>query len=492
MTLLHRIRFLLVLGLLICLAPRYLLATSVRTTVAHAASAGLQYRSATYGYSLRIPAGWVRVPHVRWTPGGPPADLTIMPPDHQAALGVVVTPTGNTVYSATDLQNVAARLIAQESYLPSVATLMGSTPISHEVTKKQVINHVTYQIVSANLLYGGHMVCSVEMTVAVTQQHHRLYAVAAIVYAAIFGLPPGGGEPTDTPVPGDSGISPQQVIPAVVATAVPSGLAPASSAVPAAAVADAGPVPLPTDRERGNLCRTSDDVGLIFLDKNCAAGADTNAMLQAGASMRIAPQAATDRRAAAVVGADGFATYVDPGRGALVRYPAQWTPVAVSGAVAAVESPDQNSLIALFEQPITASSLSSADLQSIANQQIGQIGSAITPPVFKTIRLGSISAFLGLDSAVGIDTGNVVGQAQVTVVVAVIHQRICVVRAATLVVSSSLTQATVIYPYFTPFTTLARRAVFDFESATVPLFSRAQDVGLGFASALSLAPVAPA
>lgn len=483
---LHRIRYLLVLGLLVCLAPGYLLPPSARMPVARAAIAALPYRSAKYGYSLTIPAGWVRVPHVQWTPGGVSADLTLMPPDHQAALGIIITPTGDRVYSATDLQNVAVRLIAQESYLPSVAALMGETPISREVIKQSVINHVTYQSVSADLEYGGHMVCSVQMAVAVTQQHHRLYAVVALVYREIFGLPPGGG-PTATPVPGGSGIAPQQVSPAAIATVVPASLAHSFSVVPVASRAAEAPVPLPTDRERGNLCRTADDVGLIFLDKNCAADAYVTTMLQIAASMRIAPQA-PDSRPEAVVGVDGFATYVDPSRKALLRYPVQWTPVAVSGAVAAVESPDQNAVIALFEQSISGESLSSAELQSVASQQIGQVGSLISPPIFKTVSLDGTSALLALASGVGIDSGNVVGGAQVSVVVAVIHQRLYVVRAATLVSSSNEIQGgLLVYPYFTPFTTLARRAVFDFEPITGTLFTRAQDVGLGFATVLSLA-----
>jgi hypothetical protein len=269
-----------------------------------------------------------------------------------------------------------------------------------------------------------------------------------------------------------------------MATVVPDGLAHGFSVRPAASRVSDEPLPLPTDRERGNLCRTPDDAGLVFLDKNCAGAFEATILQQSLASMRIAPQA-TDTRAAPLVGPDGFGTYIDPSRSALVRYPVRWAPVSLNGAVAAVEAPDRDSIIALFEQPAT-SSASQADLQSIAQQQILQVGSPVYSPVYRTINLDGTPALLALANGVGINTGNTVGEAQVSVVVAVIHQRLYVARAATLLVSNNITIAQVTYPYFTPFTTLARRAVFDFEAITAVQFSVDLDVGLGYLTVTSL------
>jgi len=62
-----------------------------------------RYTSAAYGYTLRVPTGWARIPGARWTPAGPRADLTLMTPDHQAALGVIVSPTGSRRYSDAEV-----------------------------------------------------------------------------------------------------------------------------------------------------------------------------------------------------------------------------------------------------------------------------------------------------------------------------------------------------------------------------------------------------
>jgi hypothetical protein len=272
-----------------------------------------------------------------------------------------------------------------------------------------------------------------------------------------------------------------------MATVVPDGLAHGFSVRPAASRAHDEPVPLPTDCERGNLCRTSDDAGLVFLDKNCAGAFEANILVQSIASVRIAPRT-TDMRPAPQVGPDGFGTFIDPSGTALVHYPVRWTPMSLNGAVAAVQSPDRDSIIALFEQQ-TTSSLSQVDLQSIAQQQILQVGSPVYSPVYKTINLDGTPALLALANGVGINTGNTVGEAQVSVVVAVIHQRIVVARAATLLVSNNITLAQVTYPYFTPFTTLARRAVFDFEPTTAIQFSIGMDVGLGYLTVTSLTAV---
>lgn len=483
----RRLRGLATLSLLASLAPSSLLASPTHDAAARAGGAGLRYTSATYGYSLLIPPGWVRVPHVRWTPRGPAADLTIMPPDHQAALGVIVVPMGNATYSATDLQNVALRLISQESPLPTVSTLEGYARISQEVIRKLVVNHTAYQSVTTDLTYGGHMVCYARMSVAVTQQHRRLYVVAALVYESIAGLPPGGSAPTDTPTPDGFAVGPGGARPEAMATAVAAGLLMAHDRYATGERPYDAPAPLPTDRERGNLCRTRDDAGLVFLDKNCAATRYSNAMLQAFSSMSIAARAAADPRPAPVIGADGFATYTNAAQGVTVRYPAQWTPVSVPGALGAVQSPDQTALVLLVVQP-TNTSPSEADLQTIADQQIAQVGTVVLQPVHKTITMNGVPAVIALASSVGINTGGMVGSAQVSVLVTAYHHRLYLTRAATLLVHSGIgDQTPVIYPYFSPFTVLARRAVFDFEPVTGALFTHSFDLGLAFDTALSMA-----
>jgi hypothetical protein len=185
---------------------------------------------------------------------------------------------------------VAERLIDQENPLPGVAALIGYTPTSKTIIKQQMINHVAFQTVTASLLYGGHMVCFAQMEVAVTQRYHRLYMVAAVVYRSIAGVPPAGegDTPTATPEGGAFDLSQRPIVPAPMATVVPEGLAHGFSVRPAASRSSDEPVPLPTDRERGNLCRTSDDAGLVFLDKNCAGAYEANILVQAIASMRIA------------------------------------------------------------------------------------------------------------------------------------------------------------------------------------------------------------
>ncbi len=85
-----------------------------RLSSTQAAGGTTVYRSAAYGYTLPVPTSWVRVPNVHWTPDGPPADATFMTPDHQAALSVLISPTGNQTYTDTDLQGVARRLLYRE------------------------------------------------------------------------------------------------------------------------------------------------------------------------------------------------------------------------------------------------------------------------------------------------------------------------------------------------------------------------------------------
>ena len=80
-----------------------------------AASGLVRYTSAAYGYTVLVPSSWARLYHLPWTPAGPPADLTVMTPDHQAALGIIVAPTGSRRYSDVEFQGVALRLLYQEN-----------------------------------------------------------------------------------------------------------------------------------------------------------------------------------------------------------------------------------------------------------------------------------------------------------------------------------------------------------------------------------------
>ncbi len=458
------------------------LALSLAVVVAASAAAGgsasartagavVRYTSQTNGYSLLLPTGWVRLRGVRWTPAGPPADLTIMTPDRQAALGIMVTPTGRTTYSRAELQGIALRLLYQED------NVLSSTSVQ---TKRLVINGVPYETASAYLVSGLPTMATF-LSIGVAQRNHRLFAVAGLVYIQLYTLQQGGpSEPTATP---DGGFGqPIRAGARPLAVAAPTAVVAPVVAAPAARPwhrpADA-PAPPPTSQWRGNRCPSGDDAGLAIADRNCAWRAE-NAVLQAVAStLTLSVRAPADRLPAATVGVDGFVRYADRAHGYAVSYPAQWAPISVPGTSGAVRSPDQNAAATVGVQSINASSLAQSDLQSVAAAQIAQVGSALGNISYRTTSVNGILYLVAFAPGVGISTANGgLGQAQVGVVVAAYRHRLYSVRGVALTVSS--TDATpVLYPYFSPFTPFAR----GYQNVTD---THGQEAGLALQTALSL------
>ncbi len=444
---------------------------------ARTAGAATRYTSAAYGYALRAPASWVRLPGVRWTPAGPPADLTIMTPDHQAAFGVIVAPTGDRVYSGRELQDVALRLLAQENQI---------SPLVKIQTQRAVVNGVAYEAAGGFLISGSPLMASVA-AVAVTQRHHRLYAIANLAYLQVYTAPPAGPgfSPTDTPVGNAEPARP--ALPAAVSTAVA-----ARADAAAGSAQDRGrqisrqrpsdpPAPLPTDRLRGNRCRTSQDAGLAVVDRNCAFNADRQALVTIFSSFTIDPTAADDRRPAAAVGVDGFRSVSDPARGYRIAYPAQWARVPAPGTLAFARSADQNAGVGVTVAPIDAASLSEADLSAAADHQLATVATYPGALVHQTVHAGGATYVVAFASGAGVTTpGGGLGQARVVVVATASRHRLYTATGIGLTVLGAGEDSTpILYPYFAPFSTLARRY------QSIP-DTHAQEAALAFQAALTL------
>jgi len=418
-----------------------------------------RYTSAAYGYTLLAPASWARVPGVRWTPAGPRADLTLMPPDHQAALGVIVTPTGSRRYSDAELRSVALRLLYQENYV---------IPTIHIQQQRVVINGVAFQTVaSASFSGAGYTYSSSTfIRVWVTQRYNRLYAIAGLVYL-LQGAPPpppNGLVPTPTP---EGGLG---LAPGARRGSQDSGAAPAPVPLPTAGpvatthrVAQSPtdpPAPLPTDHPRGNRCPSAGDGSLIIRDKNCAAGLEQQLLTSMAGSFSFTPRASTDRRPAAEVGVDGFATATDSGLGLRLEYPTQWSTVSVPNTNVALQSDDQTVLVTLQTQRTDAEILRESDLQSVANAAITQVSNG-PPPSYQTLRVNGVlyvQAFTPVTTIKASNGGLTAQLAQVSLTVASYHHRLYGLRAISVRLPdlATETRAPGIYPYFSPFTTLAR------------------------------------
>ncbi len=446
--------------------------------VASAPRALVRYTSRADGYSLLLPAHWVRVPGVRWTPAGPPADLTLMTPDRQAALGIMMTPTGRTTYTRAERQGIAVRLLYQED------DILPSTTVR---TQTLTVNGVSYDTASAYLT-SGLPDMSTFASVAVTQRNRRLYAVVALVYIQLYTLPRGGPEqnPTETPAAGRGTAAHAAGYPAVVAAPTAAAAAAAVAARPGTRSEDrlqgypvAAPVPPSSGQWRGNRCPSSSDAGLAIADKNCAWEAEYNALHAAAATLTIAAHAPADALPAARVGVDGFARSVDPSRGYMVAYPAQWTPVSVPSTDAAARSPDGNVLVAVGVQSIGTPSLGQGDLRSVAAAEIGQVGNALGNISYTTATVNGILYLVAFAPGVSLSTpGGGLGQARVSVAVAADHHRLYSTRGIALMVSS--TDATpVLSPYFDPFTAFARA----YQTSTD---THLQEAGLALQTTLSL------
>ncbi len=434
-----------------------------------------RYTSTGYGYALRAPASWERISDVRWTPAGPPADLTVMTPDHQAAFGVIVAPTGSRVYSGRELQDVALRLLAQENQI---------SPVVKIETRRVVVNGVAYQTAGGYLISGFPLMATVA-AVAVTQRHHRLYAIASLVYLQVYTAPPAGSgfSPTDTPVGNAEPARPAQPVAVSTAIAARGGATPGGAQgrqISRQRPSDP-PAPLPTDRLRGNRCRTSQDAGLAVVDRNCAFNADRQALVTIFSSFTIDPAAADDRRPAAAVGVDGFRSVSDPAQGYRIAYPAQWARVPAPGTFAFARSADQNAGVGVTIAPIDAASLSEADLRAAADHQLATVATSPGALVHQTVHAGGATYVVAFASGAGVTTpGGGLGQAQVVVVATAYRHRLYTTTGIGLTVLGAGEDATpILYPYFAPFSTLARR----YQST---LDTHAQEVGLALRAALTL------
>ncbi len=451
------------------LVPLALLGVAVGTAapshgLARAQSLGdvARHTSAAYGYTLRIPTGWTRVPGVRWTPAGPPADLTLMTPDHQAALGVIVSPTGSRRYSEAELRTVALRLLYQQN---------GVIPVSPIQQKRVVVNGVPFET-ALSFTFSGVGIYTYSSTtlvgVWVTQRYNRLYALPAVVYVHQGAQPPPRpGEPTPTDTPeGQYRVAPDgereqgyqegAAAPAPLPTAGPAATAQQLVQGPAGP-----PRPLPTDHLRGNPCPDASDRALIIRDKNCAYNVEARALTAMHTSFSFTAQVTPDGRPEAPVGVDGFAVATDSALGVRLEYPAHWKAVSAPNTNAALQSADRNTLVTLQTQRTDAETLGTSDLQSIADSQISQVASG-PPPTYQTVRANGVLYLRALAAhAIITPPGGGVGnlQAQVSVTVASYHHRLYSLRAVALTYLASLdvnAAPPAVYPYFTPFTTLAR------------------------------------
>ena len=450
----------------------------------------VRYSSAAYGYTLLAPASWVRLSGVRWTPTGSPADLTLMTPDHQAALGVIVAPTGSRHYSNTELQTIALRLLYQENgVIPALP--VRQTPL--------VIHGMTFQTASAPAFSGAVYTYNskTSINVWVTQRANRVYALVGLVYLWQATLPPprsGGATATPTPddgngmapntLPGPSeAIQREQSIPVALPTA-----GPAAAVRPAQAAADALR-PLSTDRLRGNLCPEASDGTLIFRDKNCAARGGLQAITNMVASFDFTTLPTPDRRPAASVGVDGFAIATSSSLGVRVEYPAQWTTFTVANTNLAVRSTDQNTLVTLTVQRSATASVALSDLQSYAASLITQVASG-PPPTYQTVQANGV-VVLRADAphAVIIEFSGGIVQAQVNVTVASYRHRVYSLRAVAATYLPSLAANAAppaVYPFFSPFTTLARSS-----QSTVDLLVQQSDLAVQTAWSLFVDPHVP-
>lgn len=412
----------------------------------------IRYGSAAYGYRLLAPASWVRLGGVHWTPAGPAADLTLMTPDHQAALGVIVAPTGGRHYSDTELRDVALRLLYQENYL------LNGMQIQQQ---RIVVNNVGFQAVAA-VSYSGYPAASqTAISVWVTQRHNRLYALAGLVYHQVDMLPAGGGDtPTPTPTPDTGfGAAPDSYLNGMAARPVAAPSPAAGLAAPARRLdAPAGPpAPLPTDHLRGNLCPTPGDGGLVFADRNCAFAAEQQMLVAIRSSFAFTLHAADDRRPAAKIGVDGFALASNTALGFRVEYPAQWRPVAIQNMAGGVESPDQTTLVTLEVQRTGPETLAPSDLQSAAYAEIAQVSNGAPSNVsYQTRRVNGILYLQALSPLTNLaNSSGVLELGQVSFTVASYHHRLYSLRGIA-VRPATVAGAPSVYPYFSPFTALAR------------------------------------
>jgi hypothetical protein len=366
----------------------------------HAAE-NTSYTSPDQGYSISYPADWQRLSGIHWTAGGPAADLTVMPADHEAALGVIVFPAGNRTWTTAELQTAEDHLILQEDSLGAA-----KNALVHGVVQ---LGGVTYQAAFAHLVhstYGGNLpLASNYMLVLATVQHHRVFLFTGLLYQAILDLRGGEaqGVPTDTPDPGQDAI--QGAGSDRVGTGANlDGSAPSCGRLTAGTTAPCTEDAAPRGVDAGNADPASVQVCppgtigffcgfhglsscqtllLIYnvVDCNAAAPPEAQDLVDSLSSITIAAQTPDDTRPLPHVLGDGFTLYTDQRNGFSIEYPAGWpikTDLSPSGtslpAVFTLDSPATADSVEITTAPTGPVQYSAHDVQVMADRALDEVG----------------------------------------------------------------------------------------------------------------------
>ena len=442
------------------------------------------YRSPTYGYALPLPTAWTRVPAVRWLPLGPTADLTAMTPDHNAAIGALISPLGNRVASDAYLQTVADRLIVQEDEI-----------LSGKIYERRVVIHgVAYRLALATLDHGGQTQASSWMLVLVTAQHRRLYAFAGLVYDREFYFPdnPSSGsdttpsQPTDTPIAlpfaapahgsaaqlapplaattpaaGDGGVASRPARP-LTGQGVPSAVEPATAAGSRSARRVSPAVVAAS--EHGNPARCPEVPRDIFppvLDKNCALHTEQVTIERSFAGISLDPHAAADPRPAPSIGLDNFAHQRDAAHGFALDYPARWAPYRAPGTTFVVEAPDHKAFVAVDVQPAGTAPYSQAALQTLTDRTLEQLGHVVAPVVHEVRQIGG-HAWVVAQSSILFDDQGVGASGDSLAAVTVSRGRLYLLQEWNYITGPGNDDRDVAPRFFAPFYPLARVAAVDY------------------------------
>lgn len=444
-----------------------------------------RYSSAPYSYTLPLPAGWTRIPDVRWLPLGPAADLTVMTPDHTAAIGVLVSPLGDRVASDAYLQTVADRIIAQEDEI-----------LSGKIYERRAVIHgVPYRVALATLDHGGELQVSSWMLVLVTARHRRLYAFAGLVYdrKVRFPEPNVAGSDTTPPTPTDTPITLPFAVPAhartaqlapplaVVTPAVSRGDEDARRSAPrhhqfmgalvAMSAAPAGSesahpgvaIARTTGREDPAHCpEVPRDIFPPVVDKNCALHTSQATIERSFSGITIDAYAAADARPAPSVGLDNFTQERNAADGFALDYPARWTPWPAVGVAFAVRAPDRKAFVAVDVRPAGATPYARSDLQTVADRALEQVGKVVSPVAHTARRIGGQVWVVARPNEIQFDDRGTPASAAAQVAVTVACGRIYLLLEWDYITGLGNDDHDVAPRFFAPFYPLARAAALDY------------------------------
>jgi hypothetical protein len=189
------------------------------------------------------------------------------------------------------------------------------------------------------------------------------------------------------------------------------------------------------------------------------------------------------------VGVDGFTVATSSSLGVRVEYPAQWSTVSVPDTNIAVRSADQNAAFEVAVNRTSAATLAQSDLESYASSLIAQVASA-TAPSYQALQVGGVEYVRALaPTAVITEASGAYVQAQVSVCVASYRHRAYSLRAVALTYLSTPEEnwsPPALYPYFSPFTTLARSS-----QSTADLLQQQSELAAQTAWSLYVDPQVP-